>query len=122
MSFTVINKVPSVIARSQVPTSFLDKIPIRKDKARDVMLDITDHIKKLGLSSNADVICQATDKVAVQQYGPRTLQNNSPHAKIILKVTPDADLGEHPLIVTGRSIINGQLTSIQLRVNVQETR
>ena len=108
MSFAVflkdVNKVQGAITSSQ--TSFLDKILIRKDKAIDVTLDITDRIKKLGLNPEADVICQATDKVAVQQYGPHTSQNNSPHAKVVMKVTPDADLGEHPLIVTGRSLTN----------------
>lgn len=81
---------------------------------RGTIQDITGTVEKLGLNSASDIIFNGTNAVAVEQYRMGRL---SPI--VVLKVTGEADSGLHELVVAGYGK-NGQLTSIELRVDVND--
>ena len=86
--------------------------------------DITKIIEDLGIDSRGDIIFNGMDQVAIQQVSPNRPPYYSREAKVILKITKNADSGIHPLMVTG--LCNepgkfGQWKNIQLEARVQDT-
>ena len=81
--------------------------------------DVTNIIKEQGLDHASDIICCASDEVAVQQINPHRPPYFSTTTKILLKVTENADIGLHELLITGYSSTKNQIASIQLNIDVQ---
>lgn len=94
------------------------QIEVSKGKDGDTIVDITDRVRLLGLDSEGDIIFNGTDCVAIQQHHLDENFKRLPQAKIMLKVTKDADPGVHHLQLTGQKFTSG-LGTITLKVEVK---
>ncbi len=93
-------------------------IEVSKQIDGDTLVDITDRISLLGLDPEGDIIFNGTDCVAVQQHHLDENCNKLPQAKVMLKITKDADLGTHHLQITGQKFTSG-FNTITLIVKVK---